>query len=181
MNGSLDIKKILRENPLAVYGAAAAVIVFAAYIAIFMPLFRKISVKYAECRNYESQVQEARNLIECAYSSTDKICAGRTLISEREASTGINELVEFGKSLGINFAEIKPGDVISASNQNYKIMPLAITMQAPGNQFLEFMGRIDELKKAIVKMRSFNIAPDPSDRNTLNAHMVIDIYLSANP
>jgi hypothetical protein len=52
-------------------------------------------------------------------------------------------------------------------------------IEANDTQLVKFMGSIDELKKAIVKVRSFDIVPDKSDRRILNMHMIIDLYLSS--
>jgi len=177
MSERIDIRKFVKENPAVVYGVAAIVAALVVYVIFFAPLLKKLGIKYTECRNCENQLWEARNTIEYA-ASLDRSAGARVLISEKEASSGIEELTKFGKSLGIAFSGIKPGDVVYGSGSSYKIMPVELNMEANGDQFVKFMGSVDELKKAIVRMKSFNITPDSNDRNMLKINLIVEIYLS---
>jgi len=173
----MDIRKFVRENPMVFYAAAAALAALAAYLILFAPLLKKLGLKYVECRNCENRLWDARNTIKYA-ENLDKSVGARVLISEKEASAGIEELTRYGKSLGITFSEIKPGDVIYSAGASYKILPVEINMEANGGQFVKFMASVDELKKAIIRMRSFDIVPDNDDKNRLKINMVAEIYLS---
>jgi len=44
---------------------------------------------------------------------------------------------------------------------------------------VSFVASIDELKKAIVRIKSFNITPQKEDRDKLDVDMIIEIYLSS--
>jgi Tfp pilus assembly protein PilO len=177
MNNAADIRKFIKENPAVAYVAGAALIVLAVYMILFAPLLKKLGLGYAECRNCENQLWDARNTIQYA-ANLDKSVGMRVLISEKDASTGIEELTRYGKSLGINFSEMKPGEAAYTAGAPYRILPLEISMEATNDQFVKFVTSIDELKKAIVKIRSFNIIPDNYDRNTLKINMVLELYLS---
>jgi Tfp pilus assembly protein PilO len=177
MSNAIDIRRLIKDNPAIAYSAAVAVVVLAVYLVIFAPLLKKLGVKYAECRACESQLWDARSTIKYA-ENLDKSAGARMLISEKEASAGIEELTRFGKSLGISFSEIKPGEITYTAGAAYKTMPIEISMKATGDQFVKFMGSVDELKKAIVRMKSFNITPEKEDRKELDIKMVAEIYLS---
>ncbi|MDP3804348.1 MAG: type 4a pilus biogenesis protein PilO [Candidatus Omnitrophota bacterium] len=177
MNANIDIKKIMKENQTAVLIISAALIMLFVYSIVFAPVANKMRLKYQECRACEVQVADARNLIEMGYK-IDKEYGGKTLISEQQAAIGIEEFTRYGKSLGINFISIKPQGVIKQENTSDKILPLELLLEASGEQFVEFIGSIDELKRAIVTVKSFDITPDKDDRNKLKVNTVINVYLS---
>lgn len=177
MNAKIDIKKIIEKNQAAVLIISAALIMLFVYIMVFAPVANKMRLKYQECRACEAQVSDAHDLIEAGHK-VDKEYGGRTLISEQQAAIGIEEFTRYGKSLGINFISIKPQGVIKQENASYKILPLELALEASGEQFVKFIGSIDELKRAIVTVKSFNITPDGDDIKKLKANMVVNIYLS---
>ncbi len=177
MSANINIKNIVKEKKAAVLIISAALILVFVNIIVFSPIANKLRLKYQECRICEGQVADARNLIEMG-RKIDKEYGGRTLISEQQAAIGIEEFTRYGKSLGINFISIKPQNIIKQENVLYKILPLELSFETSGEQFVKFMASIDKLKKAIVTVRSFDITPDKADRKQLKVGMVVNIYLS---
>jgi hypothetical protein len=177
MNIKDNLIKLIKGNPMAVLAAAIAVVAFIAYIIIFTPMIKEIKKKYLECRRCESEVINAHNIIEYA-KTVGKSYGCRVLISEKEAATGIEEFTEHAKELDVNFLSLKPQNIITKEGVPYKIMPIELELEAPDKQFVDFLGSIDELKKAIVTVENFDITPDLNDHAKLHAKMVVDIYLS---
>jgi Tfp pilus assembly protein PilO len=177
MSIDIDIKKVLKEHQTEVLITAAILIASIIYIIIFAPVAGKMRLEYEKCRACETQVAEAHNLIEMGHK-IDKEYGSRVLISEQEAAVGIEEFTRHGKSLGINFISIKPLNVVKDENALYKILPVELLIEASAEQFLKFIGSIDELEKAIVAIKSFDITPDKNDRKKLKIGMVVNVYLS---
>lgn len=177
MFAEVDITKLLKENRIAVFIAAAVLLLITVFAIVIVPIAHKLSLTYQECRGYEEQAAEARRTVEIG-RKIDKEYGGRSLISEQEAAVGIEEFTRYAKSLGINFFSIRPGDIIKEEGMPYKILPIELSFQASDEQFIKYMTSIDELKKAIVTIKSFDITPDSIDRRQLKVTMVIDIYLS---
>ena len=177
MSGKFDLMKFIRANQTAVIITVIAVSISLAYGIFFFPRMKELRAKYMDCRSCENQVVGARNLIE-AVSRLDKESGTRTLISEKEAASGIDEFTKHSKSLGINFLSMKPGNVIIPEGVSYKILPIEMEIESTGEQFVKFAGSIDELKKAIVTVKSFDITPDKDDDRRLKVDMVINLYLS---
>jgi Tfp pilus assembly protein PilO len=173
-----EVKKFVKENPAAVYIASGLLAVAVIYLIVFSPIIKKLGVKYTECRSCESQLWDVRNTIDYA-SDLDKTVGSRVLISEKEASAGMEELAKFGKSLGITFSQIRPGNINQNEGTAYKVLPIDINMHATGDQFIKFMGSVDELKKAIIRINSFNITPEKDNRSMLDIAMTVEIYLSS--
>ncbi|MDP3730510.1 MAG: type 4a pilus biogenesis protein PilO [Candidatus Omnitrophota bacterium] len=177
MSDKFDLMKLARNNQVIVIIMAIAVSISLAWGIFFLPRMKELRAKYLDCRSCESQVVDARNLIE-SVSKLDKEYGARILICEKEAASGLDEFTKHGKTLGINFLSVKPGNVIIPEGMPYKILPIEMEIEAAGEDFVKFAGSIDELKKAIVTMRSFDITPDKDDGKKLKVDMVVDMYLS---
>lgn len=178
MRSKPDMVKLIKKNALLAAAIGMALLILIIYLIIFAPLLGVLKAKYPECRACENGIKDARDLIKYS-KGMDKSYGGRMLISEGQAAAGIDELTEFGKSLGINFIEIRPGNIIVKESPPYKILPIELKIGCDGGQFVKFAASIDELEKAIVRIKSFNITPQGLDRNKFNVSMVIEIYLSA--
>ncbi|MDP2929660.1 MAG: type 4a pilus biogenesis protein PilO [Candidatus Omnitrophota bacterium] len=177
MRDKFDLRKFISANQIAAIMIIIVVCMSLAYGIFFLPRMKELRVKYLECRLCESQVIDARNQVQAAFK-LDKERGARVLISEKEAAGGIDEFTEHGKALGIKFISIKPGSIISPEGAPYKILPIEMEIEAKDDQFVKFMGSIDELKKAVVTVKSFDITPDKEDNKILKIDMVIEIYLS---
>lgn len=177
MSGKIDLVKIIRSNRVAVLVLACIIIALFIYGVLFFPRMKLLGAKYSECRLCEAKVMDARNLIEHV-SRLDKKSGARVLVSEKEAAAGIDEFTRHSKSLGINFLSIKPGNIVIQEGMPYKVLPIEMQLEATGEQFVKFLGTIDELKKAIVTVRSFNIESDADTAGKLNVEITIDLYLS---
>ena len=59
---------------------------------------------------------------------------------------------------------------------------MLIEMQLESNdkQLSDFLGSLDELKKGIVKVDSFEIRPKAEDSTILESKLVIDVYISGH-
>jgi len=177
MSGKFDLMKLIRANQTIAVIAAIAISISLIYGILFFPRMKELRAKYLDCRSCESQVVDARSLIE-AVPKPDKESGTRVLISEKEASSGIDDFTKYSKSLGVDFLSMKPGNIVIPQGMPYKVLPIEMSIEATGEQFVKFTGSIDELKKAIVTVKSFDITPDKDDGRRLKVDMVIDMYLS---
>lgn len=177
MKGKINIIKIIKENELAALITPAAAVIIIISIALLMPLSNKARGRYLECGMYEGKAANARKLIEVSQKLGPEY-QGRIFVSEQQAALGIEEFTAHGRSLGINFLSLKPENIIKPESALYKILPVELSFEASGEQFVKFIGSIDELKKAIVTVKSFILAVDKSDRKKLMVNMEVEIYLS---
>ncbi len=178
MKGKEKLINFIKENQIIAIAISILIAISVIYLIIFIPLIRELRAKYTECRLCENQAVDARNLIEYA-SRLDASYGERVLVSEKECAECVDELTKHGKSLGIDFLSMKPKEIVVKEGTPYKILPIELEIEATDKQFVDFLGSIDELKKTIVTVNSFDITPDRQNRKLLNAKMVINIYLSA--
>ncbi|MDP3791436.1 MAG: type 4a pilus biogenesis protein PilO [Candidatus Omnitrophota bacterium] len=178
MNVKNEVVKLVKDNPVVALAAVIAIAAFIIYAIVFIPMMNEMKIKYVECRRLENDVTNARKIIDYA-KTMGKPYGGRILISEKEAATGIDEFTEHAKERGIEFIAVKPQNTISKEGMVYKIMPIELELEADDKQFVDFLGSIDELKKAIVTVNSMDITPDESNNARLLVKMTIYVYLSA--
>lgn len=171
--GGLELKKEqLTIAALAAGGLCAVVLFFIFYI----PVMKTLAVKDAECRRVETEAREARILI----AQAGKIYGDRILINEDEVGVAMDALAKHGKLMGVNFVSMKPGEVREVPGAKYKEMLIEMSMESNDKQLADFMGSLDELKKGIVKIDSFEIKPKTEDGTMLESKLVIDVYISGH-
>lgn len=173
----MQISKIelTQERLIIVIASAIAVIILLIYFIFYAPLVKKLKVSYRECKSCETEVFATRNIIE----SVSKTQEGKTLITEDDISLAIDELTRHGKSMGINFISIKPKEIIGKIESKYKVLPIEIEIESKDEQFSEFLGSLDELRKSLIRIKSFDLTPNKEDRTRLNAKIIVDMYLSS--
>jgi len=170
----INIKFTPQKVALAICGAIA-LIALEADAVFYLPLLGRFKSAYLECRSLENQVLDARNIIDSVGNNT----SDRTLLTEKEVLFAIDEFVNQGKVKGINFVSIKPRDAQEVQGAPYKTMPIDMEVEGPDEKVSEFMGSLDELKKAVVKIKSFEITPKADDRARITAKITIDVYITA--
>ena len=154
--------------------ALAAAAAFIMYAVVYKPLINKLKVSYAECRSCENQVADTRRVIELA----GKAVGDRILVAEKDTPFAMDDLTKHGKAMGINFVSIKPGNIVDDNTSSYKILPIDMEIEATDEQVSNFIGSLDSLKKAVMKVKSFDIMPDEHDRIRVKARIMVDMYLS---
>lgn len=177
MGNNIDIKKLFKENTVIAVAVIVVVAVFIVYFTVFAPLLKEIKLKYLECGVCENQIVEARDLISYA-SGLDKTYGGRILISEKDAASAIDELAKDGKSLGIDIISMKPQDIVVKESAPYKILPVDMVIESPDEKFVDFIGSVSSLQKALVRIKAFEVYPDKDDRTKLKANLTLEMYLS---
>ena len=163
---------ITKEQIIA--GAVILAVVAGVSLLMYSHLMGQLNIKTSECRSIETILAEIRDTIRTAGKATEE----RVLLTEKDASLAIDELTKHGKSMGINFVSITPKDIIRSSDSQYKILPVEIAIEATDQQFSMFLGLLDGLKKSVITVESFDVAPEKEDPSRLKATVVIDMYFS---
>ena len=155
---------------------ATTIVVMAAgiYLIFYAPLIRELKIKRLDCKTVENEVLKCRNIIKSAGQKK------RVLITEEEVSQAIDELTRHGKMKGVNFVFMAPKETKEEKGAQYKTLPVEMKIESAYEQLAIFLGSLDDLKKALVKVKSFDINPDKKDASKLITDLVADIYLSGH-
>jgi len=162
-------EKLMLIIPVIVIMAAMAV-----YFVVFAPLLEESRKKYIECRTVESEVLKVRAIIKAA----GEIEGRRILMTEGDISQVTDELTRHGRSKGVDFISIDPGEAQKEKGSDYKILPIKMEIESTYEQLGTFLGSLDDLEKGLVTVESFSIIPDTNDAARLSTDLVVDIYLS---
>lgn len=166
--------ELVGRNLVIALFVSVALATLVIYMIFYAPLLREIGMKYSECGIYEGRIADARNLI----NSVSKTCGERVLMKESQISFAMDELANYGKTMGIDFISVTPKDMVDAEAAEYKILPVEMEIEAADEKFSNFIGLLENLKKTVIKVESFDIVPEKKDRSRLSAKMVINMYIS---
>lgn len=167
--------EITKKNIMIAAGACALILLLIPYIIFYAPLLKKLKTGYTECKNLETQVVNAHDIIKTSGETYDD----RTLITEKEISVAIEELTKHGKAMGIDFMAMAPKEIIENPAVQYKILPIEMKIKSNIEAFSNFLGFLDELKKSVIKVKSLDIKRVDGSRSEVTGTIVIDMYLSA--
>ena len=171
--GSYELNK--DQLTIAALAAAGLCLVILFFI-FYIPVMKTLAVKDAECKRIETEAREARILI----TQAGKIYGDRILINEDEVGRAMDELAKHGKLMGVNFVSMKPGEIKNVPGAKYKELSIEMRLESNDKQLADFIGSLDELKKGIVKIDSFEIYPKAGDGTLLESKLVIDVYISGH-
>lgn len=174
--------ELTQERLVIIIAGAIVVIVLAAYFIFYAPLIRNLMADRLKCMSKEFGLLECRNIIE----SAGKTAGERVLISEEDISLAIKALTEHGglakhdKLKGIDFISISPKEIKEGKDAQYKILPVEMEIESTYEELGVFLGSLDDLEKALVKVKSFDITPNKEDSSRLTTDLAVEIYLSGD-
>jgi len=166
--------ELTQQKLIALVSVAASLIALGVYLVFFAPLMGKLKTKYIECKSIESKVLECRNIIH----SAGKEYGARALMGEKDVSYALDELTKHGKLKGINFISITPGKIEEAKDPQYKILPIKMKIKSKYRELGIFLGSLDDLKKGVIKVKSFDGVPGENNLAIITTNVTLDLYLS---
>lgn len=173
----LNLKKIelTKEKQIFVIWVPSALVVLGLFFVFYMPLMKDLRVKYSQCRVIEKKVLESRKILGSSGVAAD----GRELLSEEAVPAAINELAEQGMKNGISFVSISPKE-INAKNPQYKVLPIEMVIESSYGKLGAFLGTLGDLKKALARVKSFDITSSRDDPKKRMANLVVELYFAGN-
>ena len=166
--------ELTREKLIVVVSAGAVLVVLAVYLVFYAPLIGRLKKAYSECKSAEGQRLQARQMIESMGEAHEE----KILITEKEASQAIDELTKHCGLKGVDIVSINPREVIEGQEAQFKILPIEMEIKATDQQFAAFIGSLFELKKGVIKIRSFDLVPDSTEKTKFKINLVLDMYLA---
>jgi len=88
-------------------------------------------------------------------------------------------LTKHGTKLGIDFITISPKEVKESEDPRFKILPVEMRVRSSYKQLGSFLGSLDELKKGLIKVDSFDIDPHEIEKSIVATDLTVDIYFSS--
>jgi hypothetical protein len=166
--------ELTQEQTLIAMTAAAMAAILLALLIFYAPLIKKLKASHEECVLREKEVLDARGRIK----SAGQIPVEKALVTEDDIALAIDELTEHGRSMGINFISLKPGEITDAKEPQYKVLPIDMEIESKDQQFSDFLGELDGLRRSLIKVKSFDLTLGKEGRPGVNARVAVDMYLA---
>jgi len=164
--------ELTQEQLIIAVAVMVGAIVLGLYLFLYSPLINKLKLAHLESKAIETDVFQARDEIPSLRIRDTK----KGLITEEGVSLAIDELTKQGKSKGVNFISMTPKKIEKGEPQ-YKILPIEMDIESTYEELGAFLGSLEELKKSLVTVRSFNIASINQKSVELKTKLVVNMHL----
>ena len=151
-------------------GVVLAGIVFFLFI---QPLWAKTSSVSQEVKILSSELNSVRE----ALAQSNDFNKNRHPLSRGEVSMAINEIMEVGASLDIDFFATSPQQIQKLKGSKYPVLPIRLEMQSSYENFGAFLGALENFDKSIITVKQFEIDRKPIILPDITAELVIEIHL----
>ncbi len=165
--------ELTKQRLVIIVSVAVTIALLGTYLILFRPLINKLKLLHLECRGLETSVLQARDAI----SSLKLKELKKELVSETDVSLAIEELTKEGKVKGINFISLTPKQ-IERQQESYKMLPIEMELEASYVMLGDFLGKLDDLNRSLVRIRKFNIVLNKLNPKMLTVRLSLDMYLS---
>lgn len=153
-------------------GAIVAVgIVFFLFIK---PLWSKVSSVSQEVKVLNNELSNVRKALKKGKNLSG---GGRHPLSRAEVSVAINEIMEVGASLNIDFFSTSPQQIQKIQGSKYPVLPISMELQSTYENFGAFLGALKNLSKSIVTVKQFSIKRKPAILPEISVGLIVEIYL----
>ena len=174
LGGLIKNINLKEKYVIAIIAVLLLVIAGVVYSIFYAPLMKELKDRYLEYRDIESEIRQARDIIETA----GEIYGKRTLMTEEEVSQAVDELTKHGRLKGVNIISMNPGEIIEEADSAYKILPVKMQVESTYEELGTMLGSLDDLEKGLVKVKGFNIVHDEKDPAKLITDLEVDVYIS---
>ena len=89
----------------------------------------------------------------------------------------INEIMEVGASLDIDFFATSPQQIQKLKGSKYPVLPIRLEMQSSYENFGAFLGALENFDKSIITVKQFEIDRKPIILPDITVELVIEIHL----
>lgn len=152
---------------------SAVVAVVVVFFLFIRPLWSKASSVSREARVLNDELSGIRE----ALAQGSDFSKDRHPLSRGEVSVAINEIMELGASLDIDFFSTSPQQIQKSEGSKYPVLPIRLQMQSTYKSFGVFLGDLENLDKSIVTVRQFDITRNPMILPEISAELMVEIHL----
>jgi len=167
MNLNMDMDK------RTIIGIGAIVAVIIIFIGALKPLWSKVN----RVSNEVSLLNDELSGIRGALRENKNLKVDRHPLARGEVSVAINEIMEVGTSLNIDFFSTNPEQIQKIVGSNYPTLPIRMELQSTYKNFGVFLGSLESLNKSIVTVKRFNISREPMILPEISVDLVVEIHL----
>ena len=166
--------ELTRERLIIASAGATVFIALLFYLFLYNPLINRIKPVRLECASVENELAELRQAIAALETKE----ARQVTSSEEDVAFAIEELTRFGKSIGVNFISMTPGQLEDRDNL-HKVLPVELELGSTYKELGEFFALLEGLRESLVTVSSFTVVTDNKQPHRLKTKLIIDIHIAA--
>ena len=164
-----------RQAQLILYGFGALLVVISLIFA-YRPLMIKLGDADRELKSLEAQLLSQRNQV----AALKKLDLKGRLMQKEEVSQAIDELTERGRTLGLKFVSITPGELQKSAQGNFKKLPINFKIESEYQSLGQFLAYLEEFPLTIAEVKSLSIIrPGEETLSKLDAELLVNLYMEA--
>lgn len=154
-----------------IVGGAGAALFFLSLLYIL--LGSRLGKRGEELKKLQAELKTARETILFSQKGYEEPIF---LPTQKELPLVMDEMTELGKSLGIDFRSIRPGEIGTDSSGSL-VVPVEMTVVSTYKELGQFIGALAALKRGLVVVDSFGIGRDQALLPRLQCHLRVKVVL----
>jgi Tfp pilus assembly protein PilO len=166
--------KLPKKRLIIVLAAGGGITALLLYFIFYAPLIRELKIRYLECKSIESQLRDAHNTIESAGESREQ----KVLVTVENVSEAIDGLAKQCSLMNVTVLSINLKKIKEEGDLQFKVLPIEMEIKSTFQQFAVFIGSLAKLESGLIKVKSFDLAPDSKDKTKLKANLVLDMCIA---
>ena len=152
-------------------GVALPILLSAALCAmVLLPLSGNMGRKYLEYLKINSALANGKRISAISGGET-----GKAIVAWTDAGLAVNELDNYGKSLGIEFVSLTSGE--PRKEAGFVAVPVELEIKAGYKKLGAFFGGLEGLEKSCISVLSFDSGLAQGDALKLAAKLSLKMYL----
>jgi len=167
------MKLNIEMNKRAIILISAVAVVGIIFVLFIQPLWSKVSGVSQDVKALNRELSSVRTMIK----ESKNFSSNRHPLSRGEVSVAINEIMELGASLDIDFFATSPQQIQKTQGSKYPVLPISMELQSTYENFGVFMGALENLSKSIVTVKQFNIERKPILLPKIAVGLIVEIHL----
>jgi Tfp pilus assembly protein PilO len=174
INKLTKLKEILKpyNKPKVVY-ACGAVIVAIILVFVYWPLAVEISQTTSTLRGLQSELLNQH----CTIAALQDARVKSKVIRQYEVPPAIAVLAEKGRSLGLVFRSISPGEVQETDQPSIGRTPINLTIESEYRNIGQFLEYLEELPCGVMEIQNVSISTNEGSLPILNMELMLDLYV----
>jgi len=167
------MKPNIQMNKRTIIFAGAVAVVGIIFFLFINPLWSKVSNVSQEVKVLIGELSSVRAMIK----ESKNFSGNRHPLSRGEVSVAINEIMELGASLNIDFFATSPQQIQKIQGSKYPVLPISMELQSTYENFGVFVGALENLSRSIVTVKQFNIERKPMLLPKIAVGLIVEIHL----
>ncbi|MFH1046118.1 MAG: type 4a pilus biogenesis protein PilO [Candidatus Omnitrophota bacterium] len=172
-----DIQRSLnlsdRQVRLVVYVVAAVIIALVVSLT-----HRPLAKRLADAQHKLQLLQSQLEVIHRRTGSLKETSLSEKLLKRQDLSLAIDDITAQGRSLGLKFISITPGEATHYDEGNFDLLPISFKIESSYEAMGSFLLFLEDFSRSITFVENLSIRPK-GVADLLDLDVIVSLYLEA--